>query len=248
MNTGVGVSIYPSYEEKGGATPSTLGTGLTHYWSLDEVSGARADPVGSLALTDVNTVGSAAGINNLAATFLQASDQKLTHVNDATFRFSNTTGGTIAFWCKPSALTIGLSGYISVCSAAANDDEYVIYSSGTRLFFDLLGGTGNYSDYSEALTAIGSLTFNDWNLVIAWYDQAAKTANISINDANQATGAALAGTLHFGTKPLVVGYYESGGNAQTGLMDEVAMWSRVLTAPERTELYNAGAGKFYPFS
>jgi hypothetical protein len=32
-----------------------------------------------------------------------------------------------------------------------------------------------------------------------------------------------------------------------GQIDEVAIWSRVLTSDERTELFNAGAGKFYPF-
>src|SRR5690606_33503128 len=33
-----------------------------------------------------------------------------------------------------------------------------------------------------------------------------------------------------------------------GQVDEVYCWNRVLTADERTELYNAGAGKFYPFA
>src|SRR5690606_34680305 len=33
-----------------------------------------------------------------------------------------------------------------------------------------------------------------------------------------------------------------------GQVDEVLCWNRLLTSEEIAELYNAGAGKFYPFS
>lgn len=39
-------------------------------------------------------------------------------------------------------------------------------------------------------------------------------------------------------------YYISNGTK----IDEVNIWSKVLTATEVTELYNSGSGKFYPFS
>ena len=38
------------------------------------------------------------------------------------------------------------------------------------------------------------------------------------------------------------------GNYLNGILDEVAIWkNRELTSLEVAELYNSGAGKFYPF-
>jgi len=48
-----------------------------------------------------------------------------------------------------------------------------------------------------------------------------------------------------------LGAIYSGGTPEgffDGMIDEVGVWSRLLTSDEVTTLYNAGAGLSYPFS
>ena len=44
-----------------------------------------------------------------------------------------------------------------------------------------------------------------------------------------------------------MGTRNDGYSAFNGKLDEVALWTRAITDSEVTELYNSGAGKFYPF-
>jgi hypothetical protein len=47
--------------------------------------------------------------------------------------------------------------------------------------------------------------------------------------------------------PIVIGKSIIMMDKFTGCIDEIALWNRVLTFTEITQLYNAGAGKQYPF-
>jgi len=68
-----------------------------------------------------------------------------------------------------------------------------------------------------------------------------------VNNGTPVTGNALAGTRLTATSGgTFIGRALHGVYGLTGLADELAVYSRVLTADERTALYNAGAGKFYP--
>ena len=70
-------------------------------------------------------------------------------------------------------------------------------------------------------------------------------------------GTSVGSTTGSGSGTLATGYTaglhissDNGTAAQAfdGMMDEIGVWSRALTATEVTELYNSGNGLAYPFS
>jgi hypothetical protein len=50
------------------------------------------------------------------------------------------------------------------------------------------------------------------------------------------------------TSPFAIGATGNAIDLLDGAVDEVGFWKRVLTAQERTALYNSGLGLTYPFT
>lgn len=125
---------------------------------------------------------------------------------------------------------------------------------------DKLSGTTGYSSYVSAAgvpilylnsgaraTWGAALSTGVWYQVIAWHDAAGNQAGIVVNAGTPVTGAYAGGvTGHAGA--LNVGRYSGGLANVDGLLDMVAIWKRVLSGAERTQLYNGGVGLDYPFS
>ena len=80
----------------------------------------------------------------------------------------------------------------------------------------------------------------NWHLVIGWADGTACGA--STDDGTPVTDT------HDKTSGAYTLYIPDPDDASASLVDELVVWNRPLTAAERTALYNAGAGTFYPFS
>lgn len=212
----------------GGGTPSTLLNGLVSYYKLDESAGSSSwvDQLVYANLTASGTVGSAAGIQGTAAVttsgFLQAASGKLD--------FKSTDNFTIAVWVYPTSI-VGSSQVIS---------KNLAY----RLAMKFDGSTWNFSNAFNTPVSAGTPTANAWQLIVVWQDVTAGTFNISVNNGTpvSATHAVLneaADVFNFGNRaeadlPLI------------GRLDETGIWSRVLTAGERTILYNSGLGVTYP--
>ena len=56
-----------------------------------------------------------------------------------------------------------------------------------------------------------------------------------------------AGMVYSTAKPFVIGADgDTTARYYNGMIDEVGIWNRILTATEVTELYNSGSGKQYP--
>lgn len=219
-----------------------LTTNLISYWKLDEVSGVRVDAVVGSAndLTDNNTVTSAAGIINLAAQFLAANTETLSHVDNVSLEVAGTDF-TISHWVKLTDLlaTYGVAGKSN--GAVAEYCTYVAITTGITHFQTFTGGA------SQADLAGSAITAGGWHLIVADYTLATKTLTLTVDN------GAPASVVNAGTNPtaqaapFVIG---SRTNAffYTGLVDEVGFWKRILTAPEKTQLYNGGAGLAFPFT
>ena len=74
-------------------------------WKLDEAGGARADDVGSADLTDINTVGFAAGQDGNAADFEASANESLENTTVGDLGGLNVTAGaagdlSFSFWIK----------------------------------------------------------------------------------------------------------------------------------------------------
>jgi hypothetical protein len=215
--------------------------GLVSYWNLDEVSGNRADSHGSNTLTDNNTVTSVinagGAMRNVATSFVAANSESLS-VADAANDFSiPATGGTLAFWFNPTALS-GLR-YLGGKTDAASLDEHQIYTNGANLTFQVKLSGGGYS------IPVKAATVGVFQLAVLWYDPAVNKCFVQIDDGTPGEAAAASAPTADLGHAFEIGRITASANNFDGLIDEYGFWSRVLTAQERTDLFNGGAGLFY---
>jgi hypothetical protein len=219
---------------------ATLGSSLESYWALDEASGVRVDSVVATAndLTDNNTVASTTGVHNLAGQFVQGNTERLTHIDSSSLRVG-VADFTFAFWYRRDADT----GNNTAPLAKGTQQDYTFDTnpnSNTGIRFYTSNGGG------FPIAAWGSaLTLGTWYYIVGWRNGAAQTLNIQVNNGtavSAATGAIVDGDT---ATAFSIGAFGSGASATTSSIDEVGFWKRVLTAQERTDLYNGGTGLFY---
>jgi hypothetical protein len=147
---------------------------------------------------------------------------------------------SISFWVNPSSFS-DQSFYVPVClgNESPNRIAIIINPDGTCTW--LFNG-------SEASLG-ASINFGQWNHIAIVADSNSGNLTYYIN------GSA--------TSPISVGYTGGLNNVYLGLandqtggigsfvlegnLDEIGIWSRVLSQAEVTELYNNGAGLTYPF-
>jgi hypothetical protein len=211
--------------------PSSLLTGLTSYWKLDEVSGTRVDAVGTNHLTPTNApVGVAGKIGN-ACDLEFDSVQYLSCANNATFDLS-ATDFTFAGWMRPETLpsfSLVIFKDSSFFEVRTQDNQLVILINGV------------------AAAASPAITVSTWAFFVCGLDIAADVLFMQMNNgAAVQTSTVLQPTAS--AVPFVLGARSDGSLSFDGLLDEVGFWRRVLTPAERTTLYNAGAGLTYPFA
>lgn len=221
-----------------------LTDGLVSYWRLEEASGVRVDQVGTNDLTDNASVGQAAGKIGQAAAFARASSQFLSRASNASLVMSSDF--TIASWVYLTGVPAAGLEYSIVTKDSGAVAEYLFecnYSSAA--FWRMVIWAGGVAKVRESSSAPVAAT---WTFVVGWYDSAAQTVNIQVNDGTVDSAATGAAALTTGT-----GTFEIGGRNgvpaayHDGRVDETGLWNRVLTAGERTMLYNGGAGITYPF-
>jgi hypothetical protein len=217
---------------------SALLNSLIAHWKLNESSGIRIDSHGGNDLGDINTVASAAGKLGNAASFVAGNEESLSVGDNAALSMGDIDF-TIALWVWFDALTgTGLAG-----KWATSSIEYIAYFDGTNLRFHVSNnGSNNVSVVNPQ-----SISINTWYLFVAWHDATANTINLSINNNTPASAAHTTG-VHNGNAAFFLGRNEEGLTWLSGRLDSVSIWKRLLTAAERTQLYNAGAGLDYPFA
>lgn len=216
--------------------------GLVSYWDLSETSGNRADSHGTNTLTDNNTVGSVVNaggaMHNAAASFVLGNNESLSYAGSL---LKDMTSFTVAVW---AALPGGGGGDIGsnffMDWDAVNTYKYVMLLSRgpySNAIYATRSSDGAAAQAIQAFVADGSFA-----LYVAWYDAADKKVRLQINNGTVNESDAIAGTPFTAANDFRLGYLSPQK------IDESAIWSRVLTADERTELWNLGKGKFYDFS
>jgi len=219
---------------------------LVAYWNLNEASGTRRDARGEIHLLEVGATGSVAGKGGNAASFDPAGNHYLQSVKQADISGVNgitftcwlqirTGAPTIAAWFKNGAAFVSYM-LLNTTNSNPNMVSMTIYD-------DLGGGAG-----------IGILVaaYDTWYFVTAIYDPATMKVSISIDNGAFTVSAATLSTHPtindgYGAGHVEVGGTERGGVRSKSYIDEIGLWSRVLTADEITALYAAGAGKFYSY-
>lgn len=226
----------------GGAVDSPLLTDLVDNWPLDESSGNRTGAHAGIVLTDTNTVTSGTGKISNAASFARANSERLIASDTATLSTGNIDF-TIACWVNFTTLTSG--SFTLASKFASGESEWVLdYEKASDNFRFYVSNDGSSLTIQSAST-FGTASTGTWYWVCAWHDSVNDTLNIQINNGDVDSQAYSSG-VNDGTSEFQLGA-RGGANHLNGLLDEFNFWKRVLTADEKTELYNSGSGLAYPF-
>ncbi len=217
---------------------------LAGYWNLTEASGTRVDSSGNgNDLADVNTVTGTTGPGSHNASFFVAANREiLTHANAASINCNNTAF-TVAIWVKFTSFVDfmgvaahGLSGGLlawemHLNTTAAPQLTFEVYSDGTN------GG-------GPQETTFGNISTGVWYLWIATVTVGG-LIGVSVNGGAENTEQR---TTPFNTTSTFgVGFRQNldSSNSFDGALFGFGLWKRVLTAGERTFLYNSGNGRTY---
>ena len=221
---------------------------LEAHWKLNEASGARVDSHGSNDLADNNTVGQAAGKIGNAAQFVNADLEYLSIADNASLSMGDIEM-TVALWAYLDNKT-GDQAFLGKFNWGADQREYAIRydDSSDRIRFHVSSNGTIGTEIIVAANSLGSPSTATWYFIVAWHDPATNLIYIQVNDGAVDSVAASAGIFN-GTSDLMLGAWKDGTDSLLdGRVDSVSVWKRVLTAQERTDLYNGGAGFDYPFA
>lgn len=207
---------------------NSLRRNLVAFWKLGEAGGTRYSS-------------KSPGIGP-AAQFTSANTESLSKTSNASLVTGNIDF-TIACWVyldSESGVMIPLSKL-----AAVSDVEYEFgYNNATDRFAMTYT---NGDAVSVVANTFGAVSTGTWYLLIGWYDATADTLNITVNN------GAVDSLADGGVKPpgnltglLGIGIRGADGTYPwNGRIKGVALWKKVLSAAERTTLYNNGNGLAY---
>ena len=208
---------------------------VAHYWTLDETSGTRVDSVGSIDLTDVNTVVSDTGIKgNLAARF-NGSNEYLSNNT-----FTTPTGDfSISVWFKLD----NTSGNQVIVSQWLNTDQaFFIRTVSNEVQARFISSSSTIEFNADNFGIIEAEVYYH---VVAMYEVSTGQATLIVNDSTPDTAIGTPGeTLNSSAYDLLLGAFNNGGITEyyDGNIDELGFWNRLLTPTEITALYNNGEG------
>lgn len=220
--------------------PSLL-TDLISYWNLEESSGTRNDSHGSNHLTPY---GSPGGSKKSGCGFFASSSNKLQVASNSSLE-ANDEDFTIAAW----TLLRSKSDYRSLVAKdslppGGRDWNLTYVASQSPIFdrfaFAVLTSSGFYS-LANPITP----TIDRFYLQIAWHDAANNTLNLSVDDGSPASLTYTGTKTNATSAPFTIGAFGNSQLPHDGFIAKVGFWKRILTATERTYLYNDGYGLNY---
>lgn len=100
------------------------------------------------------------------------------------------------------------------------------------------------SEEKAIFQGLGNLSIGTWYFIYAQYDSATNKVGISINDEplEEITVSGTPNDIPVVGRGLRIGCVTTSFRPYQGLLDEIAVWNRTLTAAERSALYNSGSG------
>lgn len=219
-------------------TVGSLGMGLVVHLSAEEASGANMlDDQHGFSFTQTNTVGTAAGIVGNARDFESSSSMRCVA---ADADWNSLTGDLTAIAWANFESTTGSQGVFAKWQANQCNFRLVGLSGSLSLELSTDGVHNNRTTVSHP-TAASTAT---WYMMCGRH-RSGLTAGISIN-AGIEYRAAHTGGLFNSAGGLVVGASENGTtDFFDGLIDQVALWNRVLSYAEEAYVYNSGSGRTY---
>lgn len=217
---------------------------LISFWELEEASGTRVDAHGTYDLTDNNTVLQGSGKVGNCADFELDNSESLSVADNA-----DLSGGDLDFTFCAWVNAESLGAFATI---AAKHNGLTTVGSEWGLFFNNSGaGSFRLSLYQGVATTLsvtastlGIPVTATWYFLVCGYDATNDLGFIQGNNGAADTGA-FAGGINDTATAFRLGAVDTATLCWDGLIDQAGYWKRVLTADERTFLYNAGAGRAY---
>lgn len=179
---------------------------------------------------------------NYAVSLASASNQYLTVADSAAWDWSASGGFTVCGWINHA--TLAATQYI-VGKYTSGQREWSIGTGASRFIAVRMSGDGT-TQTNQSTTAQSSVA-GTWYFLCLRYIPADTGAqiNIGVNNGTPSTYSYASGLFN-GTSRVVLGGSDvSIASSVDGKLDRFGFWSRPLTAPEITQLYNSAAGLKY---
>jgi hypothetical protein len=209
----------------GGASP--LLTDIVAYWKLDDIT--WSDSVGSANLT--NNGGVTVGTSKVGAGSAELDGTNYLSNNTPALLSTFEGNFSLSYWFNAdNQLTFPVS-----CGRTNTGFTTQVGGSDFNVYYNNLLITTNDQDYTD----------NTWHHIVVTVD---RSGNMELFTDGISRGTV---DISAASVPTISGFqagrFESGTIYYTGLVDEIGVWSRVLTSTEISDLYNSGAGITYPF-
>jgi len=213
----------------GGGIPE-LYVDATSLWKMDEASGDALDAIGGQDGTDVDTVGSAAGLVDGARLMVKTSGEYFS-IPDSTDLKGGNKDFTVACMFYPVTVTSDTGLFSRWQVSGGNYREWALYLNSSA-FTWYVSSNGSLS---SSVTSAVSVTSGSWYKIVSWHDETNQKIGISVNDETPVLLAYTAG-VYSSVQETEIGAYNAGSTAN-GRFDQVAHWNRVLSAADITS-YN----------
>ncbi|MEI8233034.1 MAG: LamG domain-containing protein, partial [bacterium] len=227
-------------------TPPSPVTAYKGQWGLDETTSTDTNQFKASGYLDtgklgqaVSMYGNAAGTAGSTLTFNRGAQ-----ISGNNYEHINTNQGTVSFWFKP---LVNLNDnqyhfFLSSQSTSGYPKEIIISknTSNNEIGITINDGSGFIGGYVTTTLTVGTW----YHAVGRWSINTVDGVNVAdfrINNGTPATGAGTYSAFVPGNRSFIGSYVDNAYSANS-LIDDFAIFDRVLTAAEITSLYNAGTG------
>lgn len=217
---------------------ATLLTDLISFWKFDETSGDYADSIGGNDLTPSDVLMAEDGKVGKCAT-LDADDSSYMSAGDAA-SLEITPPFSLSFWINTQDITTEWQYLLGKMNSNDRNGFYLHNHAG-QITFEL---ATNSTSATEGLCVLSAT--DTWYHIVITYDGANAKGYL-----NNVIGLTKSMSLipTYLTHEFLIGMITGdGGDAYSSFkIDELGIWSKVLSDAERALLYNGGSGLSYPF-
>src|SRR3989344_4987990 len=209
--------------------PSNLG--LVAYYSFNEGTGSYAGDSSGKKNTGTLTNGPTwvDGKRGKALNFDGGNDN--VNMGDAV----EPTNVTVAAWVRPGSTASQM--IVSKYGDVGSDNPYELNTTYCRV--------SDVNDNVDQCNPTVSVQTNQWNFLVGTYNGSSCTIFVNAQNVTNAVLTAATANIKNSATPLRIGIKGSNGtsNPFNGLIDDVRVYNRALSANEIATLYNSGAAK-----
>lgn len=218
--------------------PAALTDNLVACYRLDATSGEVVDSHDNYPGTNGGATRGVTGIINNAFDF-ENDEGDFVNLTDMK-ELSGVDEFSVSVWVKPEVM-VTTDIVVAQSTAAQGDSSFFI-----RLFNT---GLVDFVIWNEArsLSQINNIKVvaGEWSHIVATYN--GTTTKLYVNNSLSASGT-LTGNVFNSPQNVTLGSMNNRANFYDGVMDEVLIWNRSLSASEVSDLYNSGNALTCPFT